>query len=155
MGGEWLGRPVTFTGLGFFTSTIGAVIILLLASILLITGIPLAGSSEVIQRKYRDIVRLALSLQVVILSLATWAVMTEFTLEFSRLEVRFGLYGTLLGSLAAALYSFLLLQSARNHQYMIDEHAHLAHAQNLPMDLPHTDAPPPPSQEPEEFKLHH
>ncbi len=109
VGGEWLGgKVITYSGLGFFTSFIGLTVLLLHVYILLITIIPLTQGSSIVKKKNRDLVRLLVALLASLLTIAIWSVLTKFTFEFSRLQIHFGLYGTLIGSVICTLYSFLL-----------------------------------------------
>jgi len=117
IGGEWLGgKIITYSGLGFFTSFIGIFILLLHLFLLLITLIPLTGGATIVSRRNKDIVRLWVSVLATILTVSVWSVLTKFTFEFSRLEIHFGLYGTMIASLVTALYSFLLFQEGRRGQ---------------------------------------
>ncbi|PIR54227.1 hypothetical protein COU75_01860 [Candidatus Peregrinibacteria bacterium CG10_big_fil_rev_8_21_14_0_10_42_8] len=117
VGGEWLGgKTVTFNGLGFFTSFIGLFILLVLVFILLITIIPITGGPKVIHPQYKNSVRLLLSVLATLFTIAIWSVLTKFTFEFSRLKIHFGLYGTLMGSLVASLYSFILMQEGKKNE---------------------------------------
>lgn len=152
IGGEWLGRPVSYSGFGFFISFIGLSILLLHAFLLLICILPLAGGSPIVRRKYRDAVRLFIAMQTVVLTVVAWSVLTEFTLEFSRLEIHFGLYGTLIASLITTLYAFLKFQQERK-----TETEHLfrhVHEEPEHTDQAEFDVPLPPSEEPEEYRLH-
>jgi len=116
VGGEWLGgKTVTFNGLGFFTSFIGLFILLVLSFILLITIIPITGGPKVIRPEYKNSVRLLLAVLATLFTVAIWSVLTKFTFEFSRLQIHFGLYGTLIGSLVASLYSFILIQEDKKN----------------------------------------
>ena len=114
VGGEWLGgKTVTFNGLGFFTSFIGLTVLLLQTYILLITIIPITGGPLIIKTRYKNMARLMAAALSTLLTVAIWSVLTKFTFEFSRLEIYFGLYGTLVGSLVTTLYSFLRMQEER------------------------------------------
>ena len=128
--GEWLGgEVVSYSGLGFYTSFIGLFILLLHVFLLLITLIPLTGGPVLIRKERKDAARLVLSALTVILTLSIWSVLIRFTFEFSRIEVHFGLYGTLIGSIVAALYSFLRLQEQRK-KAAHDFFAHPEHDEN-------------------------
>jgi hypothetical protein len=114
VGGEWLGgKVITYSGLGFFTSFIGLSVLLLHLYVILITVIPITGGPAIVSRKNRDFVRLLATLLASILTIAIWTVLTKFTFEFSRLQIHFGLYGTLAGSVITLLYSFLLFQESK------------------------------------------
>jgi len=146
VGGEWLGgKIITYSGLGFFTSFIGLTVLLLNAYILLITLIPLTGGPNIVQRKNKDLVRLLIALLSTMLTIAIWSVLTKFTFEFSRLQIHFGLYGTLIGSVVSTLYGLLLykegLRSSVREIFTHDEPRH-------------SEPPPPPASEPEEHNIY-
>ncbi|MCA9371169.1 MAG: hypothetical protein KC680_04380, partial [Candidatus Peregrinibacteria bacterium] len=137
--GEWLGgKHVTYTGLGFFTSFIGIAIVLLHLYVLLVTLIPLTGGPAIVQEKNKDGLRLFTTLLASALTVAAWSVLTKVSFEF-RLEISFGLYGTLIGSLVSSLYSFLLFQEKRKHTSP-DIHTYTASV-------------PPPAIEPEDHRF--
>lgn len=158
LSGEWLGGDsVTYTGFGFFTSFLGLAIFGILAFILLVTLVPMAGGPVVIRRRYREYARLFAAVQAGVLALAALSVLTKITLEFGRMEVRFGIYLTLIGSLVTVFYAFLRLQEYRRAQ----THELFHH----PLDGPVTEErretaqpppppPPPPAPEPEEHPLY-
>lgn len=145
VGGEWLGgKVITYSGLGFFTSFIGLTVLLLHMYILLITIIPLTGGPNIVQNKNKNLVRLLIALLASLLTIAIWSVLTKFTFEFSRLQIHFGLYSTLVGSVICSLYSFLLYkESHRSNTREIFNHTH---EQAAPT--------PPPASEPEEYRAH-
>ncbi len=146
IGGEWLGgRMIAYSGLGFFTSFIGIGILLLHAFILLPTAMALAGKKQLFRREFNEPARLAAAALASILTMAVWSVLTKFTFEFSRLQIHFGLYGTLIGSLVATLYAFLVLQESRK--------ASLQGMFHLKKE-PEPTAPPPPATEPEDYRIH-
>jgi len=135
VGGEWLGgKTVTFNGLGFFTSFIGLTVLLLQTFILLVTIIPISGGPAVVKKKYTNIVRLLAAALSTLLTVAIWSVLTKFTFEFSRLQIYFGLYGTLVGSLIVSLYSFLRMQEERRTEAkdLFTHESNLSAEQNFP-----------------------
>lgn len=145
VGGEWLGgKVITYSGLGFFTSFIGLTVLLLNAYILLITLIPLTGGPNIVQKKNKDLVRVLIALLSTLLTIAIWSVLTKFTFEFSRLQIHFGLYGTLIGSIVCCLYSFLLYKEG--HKSSVRE--------MFTHEEPLHSAPPPPASEPEEHNIY-
>ena len=149
MGGEWLGgKTITYSGLQFFTSFIGVTILLLHFALLLITFIPLTGGPNLISRGNKHLVRLLIALLASILTAAVWSVLTKFTFEFSRLQIHFGLYGTLIGSFISTLYSFLLYQDGKNTAVK-DLFTH-----DYPPSGYRQPEVPPPSLEPEEHRIH-
>ena len=147
IGGEWLGgKTVTYSGLGFFTSFIGLTILLLHVFILSLTIVPLAGGPAIIHKDKKDVARLLAALFASALTVAIWSVHTKFTFEFSRLEIHFGLYGTLVGSLVTTLYCFLRHQDASKRRIEGMFHYGRHEEQHLPA--------PPPLPEPEEHRIH-
>lgn len=143
--GEWLGgKHVTYSGLGFFTSFIGLGVLLLHAYLLLITIVPLSGGPAIIHKNNKDGMRLLTAILTSVLTIAAWSVLTKFTFEF-RLQVSFGLYGTLIGSLISSLYAFLLFQDGRKRH--IEEFFHKEEAK------PEMHVPPP-QHEPEDHRFH-
>lgn len=157
LGGEWLGGDeVIYSGLGFYTSFLGLVILLLHTFILLITAVPLTGGPILVRKRFRELVRLCAALQATILVLAALSVLTKMTFEFSRMEVRFGIYVCLIGSLVAALYAFLRMQEQRRTQ--VQELFHHPEDFAVPSAregaaVPPPPPPPPPAPEPEEHRI--
>lgn len=157
MGGEWLGGDnVTYTGLGFYTSFIGLGVFLLQAFVLLITIIPLTGGPVLIRRRHREVVRLSATALASILILTALSVLTKVTFEFSRMEIRFGIYVTLVGSLVATLYAHLRFQEQRKSSVQELFH-HPEDMQQVPERNESAAIPPPPPPprppEPEEHRL--
>lgn len=158
MGGEWLGGDnVTYSGLGFYTSFIGLTVFALQTFILLITLIPLTGGPVLIKRRHREIVRLASTGLSSILVLASLSVLTKVTFEFSRMEIRFGIYVTLVGSLVATLYALLRFQEQRKSSVQELFHHPEETAEAVPERIETAATPPPPppppAPEPEEHRL--
>lgn len=157
IGGEWLGGDnVTYTGLGFYTSFIGLGILLLQAFILLITIIPLTGGPVLIRRRHREVVRFSATALASFLIIAALSVLTKVTFEFSRMEIRFGIHVTLVGSLVATLYAYLRFQEQRkssvqelfHHPEDIEQIPERNESASIPPP-----PPPPPAPEPEEHRL--
>jgi len=121
--------------------------------VVLITAIPLYGGSHIVRRELADLVRLLISFQAVVLTIAAWSVLTEFTLEFSRLELHFGLYLTLVANLVATLYSFLKFQENRRHsvQNLFCHTSEKAVSEAVPGDH----VPAPQIDQPEDFRIRH
>lgn len=157
--GEWLGGDeVSYTGTSFYTSFLGVIVFLMLLVIVASTLSPMLGGPIILKRRYKDITRLLLSAQATILVLASLSVLTKITYEFTRMEIRFGIYLTLVGCLVATLYSFLRWQEHRK-----DEDQEVFHhpedtgpvedivESGIPPPPP---PPPPPPLEPEEHPMH-
>lgn len=158
LSGEWLGGDsVTYTGFGFYTSFIGIVVFILMLLVVLITIVPLLGGPILIRRRYRESVRLYLASQISVLLLAALSVLTKVTYEFSRIEIRFGIYLTLIGSIIVSVYAFLRWQEERKTQaHGVFHHPEDPVAVNERPEsfLTPPPPPPPPPLEPEEYHLH-
>lgn len=156
--GEWLGGDtITYSGFGFYTSFLGFVIFLLLLFILVITLLPLAGGPVLVKKRHREFIRFIVTLQTTVLVLASLSVLTKVTFEFSRMEVRFGIYLCLIGNLIALLYAFLGFQEYRKSQ--VHELFHHPEDQAPPSERKENAAvppppPPPPPSAPEEHRLY-
>ncbi|MFH0770652.1 MAG: hypothetical protein V1926_04725 [Candidatus Peregrinibacteria bacterium] len=158
-GGQMLGSDsTTYSGLGFYTSFIGLAVLLLHLTIVLITLIPLTGGPVLIRKQYREVAKLFLSLIATILVLAALSVLTKVTFEFSRMEVRFGIYVALIGSIVVLLYAFLRVQEQRKSQVKELFH-HPEDTGSIPVsrkdpELPLKPPPPPPAPPaPEDHRL--
>lgn len=156
LSGEWLGGdPVTYSGMQFYTSFLGLAVLLLHLATLAVTVVPLVGGPVVVKKRYREILRLSTTGQATILILASLSVLTKVTFEFSRMEVRFGVYCTLIGSLVATLYSWLKVQELRRSEqhetfHHPEDHMPIASIETPVMAAPPPPPPPPPLQ-PEEY----
>ena len=156
LSGEWLGgERMTYTGLGFYTSFLGWGIVLLNAFSLLSVVSPLLGGPIIVRRRFRDPLRLFLTIQSVVLVLASLSVLTKVTFEFSRMEVRFGIYVSLIGGLISVLYAFLLHQEHRRQS----PQETFQHPEDRPVPVARHEGtvppppPPPPPPAPEEHRL--
>lgn len=158
LSGEWIGgETVHYTGLNFYTSFIGMIIFLLLLFLLALTAIPLLGGPIILKKRQKEMTRLCVASQITILTLASLSVLTEVTYEFSRIEIRFGIYSTLVGSLIATLYSFLKWQEChRQETHDLFRHPEdptpPSERQETTNPLP-PPPPPPPPLPPEEHHL--
>jgi hypothetical protein len=158
MGGEWLGgESVTYSGVGFYTSFIGLSALLLELYVLAITATPLLGGTVIIRKRHRETVRLLATALSSIMILSALSVLAKVTFEFSRMEIRFGIYVAIVGSLVATLYAFLRYQEQRRG--MVQELFH--HPEDTPapevrMEIataPPPPPPPPPAPAAEEHRL--
>ncbi|UPA22054.1 hypothetical protein K8942_03235 [Candidatus Peribacteria bacterium] len=158
LSGEWLGGDaVTYTGFGFYTSFIGIAVFAILAFLLLITLVPLLGGPAIVRRKQRDIVRLCLASQVTVLLLAALSVLMKVTYEYSRIEIRFGIYTALIGSIVVSIYAFLRWQEDRktdSHELFHHPEGHSIESERQEFHHIPPPPPPPPPLEPEEHHLH-
>ncbi|HLD08404.1 MAG TPA: hypothetical protein VJB60_05055 [Candidatus Peribacterales bacterium] len=158
-GGDWFGDPATWSGFQFYTSFIGLLIFLGHVFILSLTVLPLMGYS-LVKTSLRELLRLIVALESVLLTIVAWSVLTNISFDRSQMEIRFGIYLTLVGSIVTSLYAFLRVQQQRHRSVrelfhhpddtiQPPEHP----VERIAADLP--PAPPPPSlsQNPEEFRL--
>lgn len=159
--GEWFGGSfVSYSGFGFFTSFIGLVIFLLNAFVLVVTIVPLVGGPVMIRKRYRDVTRLIALATATILLLAALSVLTMITMEFPRMEVRFGIYVTLIGSFIALFFAGTRFYEQRRANvqefFHHPEDTQAATEEEEPMQTP-PPPPPPPPPEPEDHPLfpHH
>ncbi len=162
MSGEWLGgETVSLSGFGFYTSFLGLGLFFLHIYILLMTIIPLTGGPVVVRKEHREVVRLIAASFAAILALSALSVLTKFSLDFSRMQLRFGIYVSLIGSFVSVLYAFLLRQGEQRTE--IEDLFHHAET-TLPRDQSHEKAqeqssllmsshPAPPAPEPEEHRI--
>ena len=155
-GGHLLGSDlVMYSGFGFYTSFIGISVFLLSTFVLLITFIPLTGGPIIVRKRHKNTLRLVCGCQSVVLILAALSVLMRVTFEFSRMEIRFGIYMSLVGSIVVGLYSFLRYQEQRKSSVEeLFHHPETEVRQPVQSTIP-TDSPPlPPSKEPEEYRMH-
>jgi hypothetical protein len=165
VGGEWLGgESVTYQGFRFYTGFLGIAVFGLELFVLLITLIPLTGGPALVRKQNKNAVRLLATAESTILILASLSVLTKTTLEFARMELRFGIYISLIGSLVALLYSFLRYQDQKRkevHELFHHPEDTLStlptppEQQSTQTAIPTSSVPPPPDAlEPEEHRLH-
>lgn len=159
LSGEWLGGDtITYSGLHFYTAFLGIAVLLLHAFILSITFIPLIGRPSFLKRRHREIVRLCAAVQATVIAFAALTVLMKVTFEFTRMEVRFGVYITLIGSIVTVIYSALKFQEQRRLE--VQELFHHPDDPAVPQEraevplAPPPPPPPPPPLEPEEHNIH-
>lgn len=116
LSGEWLGGDYyAYSGASFYTSFLGTAVLLLNIAILSITIGHIAMGKPLLKRDVKEVVRFFCSVQSTIFVLAALSVLTKVTFDFSRMEVRFGIYVSLTGSLVASIYTFLRWQEQRRN----------------------------------------
>lgn len=114
-GGEWFGEPEVWTGFGFYTSFVGLMIFLAHAFVLSLTVLPLLGYS-LVRSGLRDLLRFIIGAETVLLLVVVLSILTNISFDFSQVEVRFGVYLTLVGSIIVTLYAFLRMQQQRKRE---------------------------------------
>ncbi len=160
LSGQFLGGdPVSYSGLQFYVSYIGATILILQVILLLITLLPMLGGPVIVKRPWKAVTRLWLCAQVAVLTLASLSVLTRVTYEFRGLSLRYGVYFSLVCSLIATLYAFLQWQEERRKEVQELFHhpedvtpAHVPEPEIRTQSLPPPPPPPPPLQ-PEDHHL--
>jgi len=162
LSGQFLGGdPVSYSGLQFYVSYIGTAILVMQVVILLITFLPILGGPSIVRRPLRSVVRLWLTIQVAVLTIASLSVMTRVTYEFRGLGIRYGVYFSLVCALIAALYAFLQWQEERRTEVQNTFHhpedhgptAAPAPVQDIRTQQTPPPPPPPPPLQPEDHNL--
>jgi hypothetical protein len=149
-GGEWFGQPEVWTGLGFYTSFVGLVILLAHLFTLSLTLLPMLGYS-LIRPALRDIIRFTIGVETVFLVIMILSILTNVSFDFSQVEIRFGIYLTLVGSIIVSLYAFLRMQQERKRS--VQELFHHPEDHHVPRSAakepsPAISVPPPPPPPP-------
>lgn len=158
--GEWLGEAdVTYNGFTFFTSFIGWTIFLLHLAILALTVVPAFGGPSFVKRHARENARLSLAGIAAILSLAAISVLMNVTNDYTRMEIRFGVFCTFAGSIFATLYAFWKTQEQRKREagetfHHPEDHEKPEERPVVPVQPLSAPPPPPPPLEPEEYRPH-
>jgi len=111
-----------------------------------------------VRKRHREIVRLCLTALSVILIIAALSVLIKVTTsDLRRMEIRFGIYTCLIGSLVALLYAFLRFQEQRKADVQ-EIFYHPEEKEKLVDKQEYFDAPPPPAppkqSPPEEHRLY-
>lgn len=159
--GQLAGRePVSYSGLEFYVSYVGAAILIIQCCVLLMTVLPIIGAPSMVRREWRATMRLWLAIQAAVLILAALSVLTRITYEFRGLSIRYGVYFALVCALISALYAFLQWQEEHRREvqdlfHHPEDPAHLAPAQqpNIHMQPTPPPPPPPPPLQPEEHNI--
>ena len=159
LSGEWLGgESVSYGGLHFYTAFLGIAVLFLNLFILLVTLLPVLGGPSPLRKRAKHTMRLIASVLSTLLILASLSVLIRVTFEFSRMEVRFGVYVTLIGSLLATIYAFLRVQEQRKLEaqevFRHPEDQKPTMEQRETHVKPPPPPPPPPPLEPEEYHIH-
>ncbi len=155
LSGEWPGGELdSYSGFSFYTSFIGWIIFLLLLTLISVTFSPMLGGPVLIRRKHKEITRLCIAAQTTILSIAALSVLMKVTYEFAHVEIRFGMYFVLIGSIVTTIYCFLKwqeeLQNAQQDTFHHPEDSAPLSERTETMLEPPPPPPPPPPHAPEE-----
>jgi len=152
-GGDWFGEQVVWNGLQFYTSVIGLLVLLSHLFVLAITILTPLGYPLFTQKR-RDLLRCIGGGECILLLIVAISVFAKISIESPRVETRFGIYLSLVGSIVVTLYSFLRIQQHRRRA--VEEIFHYAEAhEQRPQEEVSEEFPP--SQEPQrvvgEFRI--
>lgn len=150
-GGEWFGEPKVWTGFGFYTSFVGLLIFLGQAFIIALTVLPMMGY-QLFRASVRDLLRLIIALQTVLLMIVVYSVFTNVTFDFAQVGIGFGVHLTLIAGIVESLYAFLRIQQQRKRsvkQFFHHPEDHESPEQSPQETLVPPEAPEPPSSEDE------
>ena len=157
MSGQWLSdESVSYSGVQFFTAYLGIVIALSNIVILFVTIAPALGGSPLLKRRQRETTRVSLAVLSSVLTLAALSVLINVTYDYTRMDIRFGIYATFAGCVVSAFYAFWKLQEFRKNEPQ--EHFRHPEESSLPEERremfvsPPPPPPPPAPLEPEEFR---
>lgn len=150
LGGQWAGESVQWNAFGFYTGFIGHTVFLLQLYILSMTLSPLLGGPVIVRKSARNYVRVLLSAISSVLLVSCFSIVLRLTSQISGLEIRFGIYVSILGSVLATLYAFLKYDEQRKSE--VRQLFHHPDEQQAPkpatIDLRDEDRPPPPPPPP-------
>ena len=110
IGGQTYGIDQEWNGFGFHTGYIGHEILLIQLFIISMTFSPMLGGPIIVRRSRRSTIRLLLSIVSTVLLITAFTVILRLTSEVSGVEIRFGMYLSIVGSAVTTLYSFLRYQ---------------------------------------------
>ncbi len=103
-------------GFGFRTGYNGQIVFVLTLFLAFITLSHALGGPIIVRKSQRHRIRFFVSTVILILLLSAFSVLLRITFEVSGVEIRFGIYFTLVGSALSTLYSFLGYQEIENGQ---------------------------------------
>ncbi len=155
--GEWLSDdPVSHSGFEFFTAYLGTLVALMQLAIIILTVVPAAGGPVMMKRKPREILRLILAAQSAFLTLSALTVLVNVTYDYTRMDIRFGIYITLAGSILSTFYAFWkmreYLQNAPHESFHHPEEPVMNEERREHISPP-PPPPPPPPLSPEEHRI--
>jgi len=111
------------------------------------------------KKKNKDTFRFLATVLATILTIASLSVLTKTTREFVRMDLRFGIYMTLIGGLVASLYSFLRYQEQKKREiqdifhYPQEEGKTIKNENDATMNYNSQKMSPPPPSEPEQHTI--
>lgn len=155
MSGQWLSEEgVSYSGVEFFTSYIGIVIALCTLTVCILTIVPAAGWQLPLKRRQRETLRVSLAALSAVLTLAALSVLINVTYDYTRMDIRFGIYGTFAGSIVSAFYAFWKLQEFRKnepHEVFHHPEAEVVQEERRDVFASPPPPPPPPPLQPEDY----
>ncbi len=149
LSGQWLSDEfASYSGVEFFTAWLGVLIALMYAGVLVLTIVPAAGGPVMMKRKHREIARVLLSGQATILTLAALSVLINVTYDYTRMDIRFGVYFAFAGGLVSTFYACWKFQEFRKGE----SHEAFRHPEDMQVveERRETMTPPPPPPLPPE-----
>jgi hypothetical protein len=148
---------ILYTGFDYYTSFIGITVFIFLVAILLLTLIPLFGGPIVFRKKHRENVRFFLSIQCTVLLLAALSVLVKVGYGYTRIEISYGIYMAIIGSIIMTIYTFLRWQEEKKsetHDLFHHPEDGRPHSGKVESTIPTPPPPPPPPPlEPEELHI--
>lgn len=161
IGGDWPGGDsVSYSGFGYSTSFLGLTVFVMSVFQLLLTLVPVWGGPVFIKTKrYRELLRLWLTAQSVVLVIAALSVLMRVSaLEFTRLNVRYGIYICLAASIVALFEACQRYVGYRKIQgnplYHHPEDQARTEVTQETMATPPPPPPPPPAPPLEEHRIY-
>ncbi len=116
IGGQWAGEAAQWNGFGFYTGFIGHVVFLIVLFIVAMTLSPLLGGPVIVRKASKNYLRLLLSAANSVLLLGCFTILLRLTSQVSGVEIRFGIYVSIVGSVLATLYAFLKYDEQRKSE---------------------------------------
>lgn len=110
IGGQTYGTDQEWNGFGFHTGYIGLEVLMIQFFILSMTFSPMLGGPIIIRKSRRYTIRFLVSILSTVLLVTAFTVILRLTSEVSGVEIRFGMYLSIVGSAVTTLYSFLRYQ---------------------------------------------
>jgi hypothetical protein len=110
IGGQTYGTDQQWNGFGFHTGFIGHFVLLLQILIISMTLSPLLGGPIIVRKSKRCAIRFVVSILSTVLLISAFTIILRLTSEVSGVEIRFGMYFSIVGSAVTTLYTFLRYQ---------------------------------------------
>ena len=157
--GEWLGGPPEhYSGFGFFHAFLGWGVFLLNLIVLALSLPPSIKVRMPLTLRQRICVRLIITIMITTLALASLSILARISFESTRMDIRFGVYVTIVCGIITAFYAWLRMQEMmrkehREHFMHPEDPGTIRDHRNEPHSLhPPSPPPPPPPLPPEEHR---